>query len=328
MNLLKKKLRKLCVFWRIYLWLLILVVWIVIVLFITFTYKLPLLSKLHEDVALLCQYLLVAGPILISLVIWNTRRIAIKRFTKKSLQPLGRRDISEVLYLLIILEEKIGLYNITRHRSKRPILMFALWFKSWTTCRLARWMGLTNEKIHFSISHMEERVAGRAYLHDDVIEINNSTIKHPESFLSTLCHELAHILLQQIRVHADIDNDEELLTDMLCVFLGFGDAMLNGCISTAEDKEYVGCDKYRITTETINVGYLSPLKLAIAELIVLNMYKGMKGIAKTYNFSARYLINTASCQLIDMGMSFYKPKELSCLNYLKLLQTRLKEINS
>lgn len=325
MNLLKKKLCKLCVFWRIYLWLLILVVWTVIVLFTTFTYKVLFLSKHHKDVVLLCQYLLVLGPILISLAIWNARRIAIKRFTKVSLQPLGKRDISEVLYLLIILEEKIGLCNITRYRSKRPILMFALWFKSWTTRRLARWMGLINTKIHFSISHMEERVAGRAYLHDDVIEINNSTLKHPESFLSTVCHELAHILLQQIRVHADFDNDEELLTDMVCVFLGLGDAMLNGCVSTVEDKEYVGCDKYRITTETITVGYLSPLKLAIAELIVLNMYKGMKGIAKTYNFPSRYLLNKASCQVIDMGMSFYKPKELSCLDYLKLLQTRLKD---
>lgn len=294
-----------------------------------FVHKLPLLQFLQGDDVMVCQYILMSVPIFILLLLLNIRLKTIKLFSRTChLQALTKRDITEVLYLLSAMEAKIGICNIVRHRPRRPILVFALWFKKMTACHLARWMGLEKTNVHFSISHMNGSVSGRAYLRDNVIEINNSILKHPESYLSTLCHELAHVLLQRIRVHADIDNDEELFTDMFCVFLGLGDVMLNGCVSTTEEEEYIGCDKYKITTETINVGYLSPLQLALSELVVRNMYKGLKRVSKSYDFSACYLLSKVRCQLIDMGMSIRKPRNLSCLDYLKSLQDRVRSITS
>ena len=327
MNFVLKKLCKLCVFWRVYLWVLIFV--FVSLFFTPFVHKLPLLHFLPGGDVLAYQHILmaVAIPILTILLLLSSIWLnTIKLFSRTyRLQALTKRDITEVLYLFTTLEEKIGLCNIARHRPRRPILVFALWFKKITANHLARWMGLGETNIRFSISHMNEGVGGRTCLRGNVIEINNSIIKHPESYLSTLCHELAHVLLQRIRIHADLDNDEELFTDMTCVFLGLGDVMLNGCVSTTEEKEYIGCDMYKITKEVINVGYLSPLQLAISELIVRNMYKGFKRVSKTYDFSARYLLNKVRCQLIDMDISIRRPRGLSCLDYLNLLQSRLRK---
>ena len=321
-----KRLCKICVFWRSYLWFLILMLWIVVVVYTRFAYGFPFSLIFKGDDVVLCQAILIVVPVLISFVIGKVMYEALKGLSRVPFQELNKNDIGEVVYLLITLEEKIGLHNITRYRSRRPILIFAMLLKNLTVRRLARWMGLTNSNIHFSILDMDKGIGGKACLSDDSITINSAMTKHPNSFLSTLCHELAHVLLRQIRVHAVVDNDEELLTDMTCIFLGLGDVMLNGCVSSLKEEEYMGWNKYKFITETVNVGYLSPLKLAIAELIVLNMYKGMKHVSKTYSFSARHLINKAKCQMIDMGMSISKPEGLSCFDYLKLLQERLQTL--
>ncbi len=55
------------------------------------------------------------------------------------------------------------------------------------------------------------------------IWINNNLLKSPEGLVATLAHELAHArLLGGKKLHAKYDRDHELLTEIFCVFSGFG----------------------------------------------------------------------------------------------------------
>jgi hypothetical protein len=55
------------------------------------------------------------------------------------------------------------------------------------------------------------------------IWLRNDLLKNPEGIVATLAHELAHVrLLGEKILHPKYDRDHELLTEMLCVFSGFG----------------------------------------------------------------------------------------------------------
>ena len=53
--------------------------------------------------------------------------------------------------------------------------------------------------------------------------INKNLLKNPQGLVATLAHELAHArLLGEKKLHAKYDRDHELITEMFCVFSGFG----------------------------------------------------------------------------------------------------------
>lgn len=55
------------------------------------------------------------------------------------------------------------------------------------------------------------------------IWINSDLLKNPQALVATLAHELAHAhLLGGNKLHAKYDHDHELVTEMFCVFSGFG----------------------------------------------------------------------------------------------------------
>jgi hypothetical protein len=55
------------------------------------------------------------------------------------------------------------------------------------------------------------------------IGVNNNLLKNPEGLVGTLAHELAHArLLGEKKLHSKYDKDHELITEMFCVFSGFG----------------------------------------------------------------------------------------------------------
>ena len=276
-----------------------------------------LIPDCDQTVEPILKFTFVFVPVACFFGIW---RKAASRFSRVNIPRLNRNKIASVIYLLIQLETRIGIENVSRNRPRRPGLMFMMWFKKWTTKRIAGWMGLVASSVNVRVTALENGVAGRAVPSDGTILINKSSECHPRSFLSTICHELAHIFMYRTRIHASLVADEEELTDMICVYLGLGDVMLNGCVSTYTESTYLGGNTVRVRTETLRVGYVTPYELALAELIVRRMGRGCKCIRKSYDCASLLLMAYANRQLYDLGFSLDRPKGMSALDYLRHLQ--------
>ena len=102
------------------------------------------------------------------------------------------------------------------------------------------------------------------------IEIDPDAIRFPNSVGATLCHEICHKWLQVMGISSPIEMDNEILTDITAVFLGFGKIMLNGCeiINVREERIAEGT---QMTTETRTSGYLKRDQLAFAYRLVCAM---------------------------------------------------------
>ena len=102
------------------------------------------------------------------------------------------------------------------------------------------------------------------------IEIDPGALALPESIGAILCHEIAHKWLQVNQISSPIEMDNEILTDIATVFLGFGRIMLNGCdvMSVKEERTAEGT---RTTTQTRISGYLKRDQLAFVYRMVCAM---------------------------------------------------------
>jgi len=86
-------------------------------------------------------------------------------------------------------------------------------------------------------------------------------MKFPDTVAATLCHEACHKWLQVNGISSSIKSEDEILTDITTVFLGFGKIMLNGCKATIVRYETIP-NGTRTITETRTSGYLDRDQLA------------------------------------------------------------------
>lgn len=84
-----------------------------------------------------------------------------------------------------------------------------------------------------------------------------------ESVLAILAHELAHKYLHRRGISLPVTQDNEELTDLATIFMGFGSLSLNGCHTTQTTQRTEGNTVHK-TTKEWKVGYLGRTKLAIA----------------------------------------------------------------
>jgi hypothetical protein len=98
------------------------------------------------------------------------------------------------------------------------------------------------------------------------IEIDPDALSFPDSVAATLCHEICHKWLQMMGIASPIEMENEILTDITTVFLGFGKIMLNGC-------ELKGVTRAgtTTTTQTRKCGYLTRDQLAFVYRLVCSM---------------------------------------------------------
>lgn len=104
-------------------------------------------------------------------------------------------------------------------------------------------------------------------------------MKFPDVAAATLCHEVCHKWLQAKGICSHIEIENEILTDIASVFLGFGKIMLNGCRTTnVKDrtmkttfKDTTTIMETTETTETMMAGYLDRDKLALVYCFVCAM---------------------------------------------------------
>ena len=139
---------------------------------------------------------------------------------------------------------------------------------------LADSIGLSQFVFIVTFAKQEKNVGGHIDLgtKDGVvyIEIDPGAIPFRQSIGATLCHEICHKWLQTKGISSPILMDNEILTDITTVFLGFGKIMLNGCKVTNVREERSG-EGTRTTTETRTSGYLKRDQLAFVYRLVCAM---------------------------------------------------------
>ena len=141
---------------------------------------------------------------------------------------------------------------------------------------IAAFIGLTDFIFIIAIAKQKEKVAGHIDLstwgNEVHIEIDSDMMKFPDAVGATLCHEVCHKWLQVKGIKSPITIDNEILTDITSVFLGFGKIMLNGCRTQNVRSESIP-NGTRTITETMTAGYLDRDQLAFVYGLVCAMRK-------------------------------------------------------
>ena len=95
---------------------------------------------------------------------------------------------------------------------------------------IAASIGLTGFTFVVAVAKQKEKVGGHIDLSiqdtNVFVEIDANMMKFPDAVGATLCHEVCHKWLQIQGIRSPIEIDNEILTDITTVFLGFGKIML------------------------------------------------------------------------------------------------------
>lgn len=175
---------------------------------------------------------------------------------------------------LILLEEKTGA-NV-QYRVMSPFYAPFLDHLSIqkTAKDIAEFIGLTGFTFIVAVAKQKEKVGGHIDLSTEgsnvFVEIDEDMMKFPDAVAAALCHEVCHKWLQINRIALPNKMDNEILTDITSVFLGFGKIMLNGCKATSVHYETVA-KEIHTSTETKTSGYLDRDQFAFVYRLVCAM---------------------------------------------------------
>lgn len=130
---------------------------------------------------------------------------------------------------------------------------------------IARFVGLDGLTFVVAIAKQEASVGGQIDLATEgsgvFIEIDSDMMNFPDAVAATLCHEVCHKWLHVRGIRSSPEIDNEILTDITAVFLGFGKIMLNGCQTSRVRYDPTPGSTQRFT-ETMRAGYLDRGQLA------------------------------------------------------------------
>jgi hypothetical protein len=133
---------------------------------------------------------------------------------------------------------------------------------------VAAFLGLENVTFTVAVARQRRDVGGHIELLQNqkevFIEVDDDLLRHPLCVPAVVCHEVMHKLLYDagIWLHDDIEN--EMLTDVSCVYAGLGKFMLNGSRSTGYNSGHGGQTNLR-------VGYVPLEELAFDYVLVCQM---------------------------------------------------------
>lgn len=175
---------------------------------------------------------------------------------------------------LILLEQKTG--SNVQYRVMPPLTTaFHDHLSIQRTAKdIADFVGVTGYTFIVAVAKQEEKVAGHIDLATEgsnvFVEIDEDIMKFPDAVAATLCHEVCHKWLQMNRIALPVEMENEILTDITSVFLGFGKIMLNGCKTTHVRYESIE-NGTRTITETKTSGYLDRNQFAFVYRLVCAM---------------------------------------------------------
>lgn len=189
---------------------------------------------------------------------------------------MADRFIEAFIDKLILLEQRTGA-NV-QYRVMPPLTLpfnDLLAIQS-VAKQIAKFIGLSDLTFVIATAKQTAKVGGHIDLsntgNDVFVEVSTDMMKFPDAVAATLCHEVCHKWLQVNGIRSPIERENEILTDITSIFLGFGKIMLNGCKTTHVKQEIISSGT-RTITETMTAGYLDRDQLAIAYLLVCAMRK-------------------------------------------------------
>jgi hypothetical protein len=183
-------------------------------------------------------------------------------------------EIETLVERLVHLEQKVG------HKAQYPVMPpLAGPFKDVHSLqsaakKISEFIGLHNFNFKIAVVRQKANVGGCIHLSDAgnvvSVEVDPDMLRFPDVVAATLCHEICHKYLHVNGIEIPIEIDNEILTDVTSVFLGFGKVMLNG-----QETIYVTHERLingtRTLTEARSSGYLDRDELAFVYRLVCAM---------------------------------------------------------
>ncbi len=139
---------------------------------------------------------------------------------------------------------------------------------------IANFIGLSDYIFVISTNKLEKNTGGHIGLEygkkQVFIEISEETLKFKDAILAILAHEITHEYLYINNISFSNKYENEILTDIAAIFLGFGKLMLNGSENEDIWKNYYFGGSTTIT-DKLGIGYLDRSKVAFVYLLVCSM---------------------------------------------------------
>jgi len=189
---------------------------------------------------------------------------------------------------------------------------------------IAGFIGLSDYIFVIRINKLEKDIGGHIKIEhgkkEILIEISEEILKFNDTILTILAHEITHEYLYINNVSFSNEYENEILTDIAAIFLGFGKLMLNGMENENIWKNYYFGGSTTIK-DKLGVGYLDRSKMAFIYLLVCNM----RNISEK-----KYMLNLSkkSIQLLEESKKDYRYLFDSCLSNLSETNTPLSNFHS
>jgi hypothetical protein len=182
--------------------------------------------------------------------------------------------IEDIVNKLVLLEQKTGAQVHYRVMSPFHAQFHDHLSIQGVAKRIAEFIGLDNLTFVIAIAKQKDNVAGHIDLSTEgnevFVEVDSEMMEFPNAVAATLCHEACHEWLKVNGLCSSAESDNEILTDITTIFLGFGKIMLNGCRTTDVKHESIP-NGTRTITKTMSAGYLDRDQLAFAYRLVCAM---------------------------------------------------------
>ena len=139
---------------------------------------------------------------------------------------------------------------------------------------IANFIGLSDYIFVISINKLKKNTGGHIELEYGrkkvFIEISEEILKFEDAILAILAHEITHEYLYINNISFSNKYENEILTDIAAIFLGFGKLMINGSENEDIWKNYYFGGSTTIT-DKLGIGYLDRSKVAFVYLLVCSM---------------------------------------------------------
>lgn len=183
-------------------------------------------------------------------------------------------SIEECIRKVTFLEKSLGMK--TQYQTLDP---FPLYSKDIIGIQnagkiIANFIVLSDYIFVISINKLEKNTGGHIKLgygkKQVFIEISEEILKFEDAILAILAHEITHEYLYINNISFSDKYENEILTDIAAIFLGFGKLMLNGSENEDIWKNYYFGGSTTIT-DKLGIGYLDHSKVAFVYLLVCSM---------------------------------------------------------
>ena len=180
--------------------------------------------------------------------------------------------MTHLLRHIIALEKAVGAFAPKGRFWQQDFDMYNVLELQKLARKMACFINMPFFTITVTFVKQKKSIAGHIEGHDPksqnvFIEIDPDFIRHKDAVIKVLAHEISHKYLEFHRLSLDSTRDNEILTDVTAIFLGFGTFALNGgmyaetCFKDIETKY----------TRTVTNGYLNLDESAFVYDIVCRM---------------------------------------------------------